>query len=468
MRYWKPIWRVFRLLSALPLLLAACTGDRWTEFRASPTNSGYRNVSSSLSLAPKWTVALNEEGFTRQWDGFSSPAIGLDGTIYVALSSVASSPSGEAGVLVAVSPEGHIKWRTNLGQGMVSSPSIGSNGNIYIASTYYTLKRKIPYTRLHSVREDGTTEWVRSFPNGFSTASPKVWGIGTEIRILLNGHDVDTRAAELAVYDPAGNVVAKQVLPHCSVIGSTSWFTFEDIVDVFEFIFSFEWWFPTFDVSALPWHEGRPLLDPTPAILIPDKTYLRRPLVIVTHECGTEAFRLDPSLSEQLIGIWVQRYEYPASGHGSPAMAGSEVIVPHGGVVLSYDAQTGEKLWQYDTGEIWTTSPSAPTAFAIYVTSLNYLHVIDLNGRLLAKIPLRRQTMASPSATLTAVYVDMNQGLAMYRGVDGSGVIAGEVRYAGRNNRLTNGMSSPAVGADGTVYLSEGAGILAAYPGPAG
>jgi hypothetical protein len=56
----------------------------------------------------------------------SSPAVGLDGTIYV---------GSNDNYLYAVNPgDGSIKWRMNLGANVQSSPTVGADGTVYVGS----------------------------------------------------------------------------------------------------------------------------------------------------------------------------------------------------------------------------------------------------------------------------------------------------------------------------------------------
>lgn len=75
--------------------------------------------------------------------GFSAPAIGADGSVYVASDS-----------LYALSPDGSIRWtRFSTGEDLRSSPSIGSDGTIYFAA------HNIPLTAMHP--DSGRVLWER-------------------------------------------------------------------------------------------------------------------------------------------------------------------------------------------------------------------------------------------------------------------------------------------------------------------
>jgi outer membrane protein assembly factor BamB len=65
------------------------------------------------------------------YSGGSTPALGPDGTVYINLSS-----TGEYGSLVALNPNGTVKWKTSE-YGFSMHPIVGENGTIYGASRIY-------------------------------------------------------------------------------------------------------------------------------------------------------------------------------------------------------------------------------------------------------------------------------------------------------------------------------------------
>jgi len=73
----------------------------------------------------------------------SSPAIGSDGTIYFG-----TMRSG--GQIIAMDPDGHLKWQYFTGRAIVSSPVIGDDGTIYIGS-------EDDY--LYAMNSNGTLRW---------------------------------------------------------------------------------------------------------------------------------------------------------------------------------------------------------------------------------------------------------------------------------------------------------------------
>jgi len=105
----------------------------------------------------------------------SSPAIGLDGTIYVG-----TDPYGAAGqtpvpvdtVFFAINPDGSLKWKFLMGDGAESSPAIGPDGTIYVGS-YDSC--------LYAIEDSGSfgsLKW-KFRTGGWVDGSPTVDGCGT-------------------------------------------------------------------------------------------------------------------------------------------------------------------------------------------------------------------------------------------------------------------------------------------------
>jgi len=118
--------------------------------------------------------AINSDG-TLKWScktggGKSSPAIGADGTIYV----------GSADKnLYAINPDGSTKWTFLTGATVTSSPAIGTDGTIYVGSED---------NNLYAVKPDGTQKWVFAAGN-IIDSSPALAADGT-IYVGSNDHNL--------------------------------------------------------------------------------------------------------------------------------------------------------------------------------------------------------------------------------------------------------------------------------------
>ena len=82
--------------------------------------------------------AINPDG-TEKWKYKAgayigaAPVIGSDGTIYLPVSFIASGYSGY-GLLIALHPDGYSKWRFRTNYYNRSTPTLGADGNIYLAT----------------------------------------------------------------------------------------------------------------------------------------------------------------------------------------------------------------------------------------------------------------------------------------------------------------------------------------------
>jgi len=92
---------------------------------------------------------------------FTCPAIGKDGTIYIATSE---------GTMFAINSDGTLKWKSEIGGGCSSEPlSIGPDGTIYCGSLD---------KNLYAVNSDGTLKW-KCQTEGSVASSPAVATDGT-------------------------------------------------------------------------------------------------------------------------------------------------------------------------------------------------------------------------------------------------------------------------------------------------
>ena len=93
------------------------------------------------------TFVFGQSDGSKKWDFkagggvISSPAVGIDGTIYV---------GSKDRNLYAINPDGTKKWEFITGRWVVSSPKIASDGTIYVGS--YD-------DNLYAINPDGTKKW---------------------------------------------------------------------------------------------------------------------------------------------------------------------------------------------------------------------------------------------------------------------------------------------------------------------
>ena len=112
------------------------------------------------------------------------PAIGPDGTIYT------KSAEGD---LIALSPDGAMKWLYKLGIAWTPEIDVGPDGTIYTADGW---------PRIHAVNPDGTPKWVYTEPalNNGVVAGPNV---GPDGNVYVVSHSPGDGVYSL---DPQGNL----------------------------------------------------------------------------------------------------------------------------------------------------------------------------------------------------------------------------------------------------------------------
>ena len=105
----------------------------------------------------------------------STPAIGADGKLYFGSYNV--SDAGSWGSLIAVDPGGSIRWILDDLDAIYSSPALGPDGTIYVAGGRH----------VHAVDPRGEIRWTYETPGRtFSFSSPAVASDGT---IYVGGDD---------------------------------------------------------------------------------------------------------------------------------------------------------------------------------------------------------------------------------------------------------------------------------------
>jgi large repetitive protein len=112
----------------------------------------------------RWTVPIGESVN-------SSPAIGVDGTVYIV-----GNSSAEGHRLFAVGPDGSVKWRTPIISEVETAIAIGSDGTLYLGTSS---------SHFLAINPDGTEKW--DFPTGDRVASSPA--VGADGAVYFGSHD---------------------------------------------------------------------------------------------------------------------------------------------------------------------------------------------------------------------------------------------------------------------------------------
>lgn len=144
----------------------------------------------------KWHFQAGDPVYNEIWDVWkgimSSPAIASDGTIYF---------SSAANFLFAINPDGTEKWRffVKWHNDFWSSPAVGPDGTIYIGSARNDGAIDFP-SGLYAIYPDGTEKWRYLITSGVTT-SPAVGSDGT---IFVAAADAPTNLGKVYAIYPSG------------------------------------------------------------------------------------------------------------------------------------------------------------------------------------------------------------------------------------------------------------------------
>lgn len=163
-------------------------------------------------------LAINPDG-TLKWnytnegiDGWNSPAIGNDGTIYTSGYYQGQAPTRIYGILYALNPNGTLKWNytitdpiSNQGSSYnYAPPAIGPDGTIYFTGevSYHGITG-----RLYALNPNGTLKWQKTINQGYYTylrTSTAVAKDGTIIIAPFYYNNVD-HTSVIYAFNPDGS-----------------------------------------------------------------------------------------------------------------------------------------------------------------------------------------------------------------------------------------------------------------------
>lgn len=428
---------------------------KWRQFQTNASNQGFIPISTGPADIFKWKVEVGPVSF-------ASPVIGTDDTIYI---------GNLLTELVAVSPNGTIRWKRTLdqrGSTISGSPAVDSNGNIYVVTTYRakvldhrtgaTLRTRVARSKLHSLTPDGTLRWTFTFPpsemlnvtDGYTLSSPKIVGQQNPLIFIPAIFTKIASRIELLVIDQTGNLIHRSQIADYPTPPITTSNGIYDLLDsVWDFLNGME-----FEPS------GGPLLNkqfgwPEPSLAIADfGVHASEPIVIIDDNYKKlAAFRWN---NQQLIPLW-EKNSNQVRLRATPSVLLSSLVTSgqYDGTLALYDLLTGQELWKP-----WYKAPSpiqsSTTSFVsqIYLISLTYLTALDANAKLLNRASLGIMALGAPALSADRIFVN---------GGDGYYTFSLDLKEFFKNSDFQGGVSSPAIAEDGTVYVVDRNKMLWAF-----
>ena len=451
--YWRRLVLAFTLLALL-----GCAGGKstqWGHFHGNLPSQGIQLVDSGFALSSSWISKPYR--ITS-----SSPVIGSDfqdrEIIYVGTAD---------GMLVALrSEDGSEKWKKPLGTAgsetrIISSPSVSDQRNIYVISNRKVGDGRFRST-LHKIDQFSNQRWSYPFPdNGFAGGSPKVMATQNEtlIFVYLSVAMAEDSQGELFVLRDEGNRV--QLADHkslaiCRYGFSDSGSGLDDLFDFYEDTWNMVGSFPPVSDEKGVLLPDR-FIDPTVAVVAGRE----KPLIAIADNlCSMGAFEWDGT---SLSVLWRQKHSFEK--HSSVAVSDDGLMVfgRQDGKVQAYDVETGVKMWEYDAGQPVFATPGIAAEKFVFVVSKDHIQVLNISDGTLVKddkftgkLPLQGVTHSSPAVTANRVYVSTFEMLT----------VTYDLKTRGHDTNFHgNGLSSPAVGRDGALYLVAGDGTVRKYSG---
>ena len=167
----------------------------------------------------KWNYTIND-GTESTIVG--SPAICQDGTIY--LLGQFSNNQRYFGTLLALNPDGTLKWNYTIDDGtsisMYGSPAIGVDGTIYFSGT---LSQPGWYVKYYAMNPNGTLKWNYTDTNvvsgSYSTSSPAIGPDGTiYYRVEFMNQGLGNAQHKLVAMNPNGTVKWDKFIPFGTIL----------------------------------------------------------------------------------------------------------------------------------------------------------------------------------------------------------------------------------------------------------
>lgn len=427
--------------------------DIWNQVGANPAGSGFRLVNSVTANALRWDCGLPGGLGTR------GPVIGPDGTLYVGT---------DNGDLVAVNPGGSTKWVTPLGSSALNTqtPAVADNGVIYCLSTppnvrdHRTLGERGWPSFVVAVSEDGTVRWrvpIRAMPDlyggvhcTFLGAPRIVSGPQGAARIVFV-----LRYEPMAQYPDIGGVGPSFVRVLVIVDEHGRFLLFNRYEEEKLFV----------DAGGGGGFGGASLEDPPERGLAEDARPLLDTPVVFGSFPARESWTIIVNGQKGLYKMtWSEREGalarapvlFPlAKSFPAPAAFPNGLLIGSGvNSVTLIDSDTFTQYVPHSTSLGGPATAAGGLRQMYFVVRYGELQAVDSNGSVWKRHQLQGGSVACPALSGNHVHVATTTGLETFS-LDLQPVAT--VRLANA------GYSSPAIGADGTVYLCTGRHLYAFF-----
>jgi outer membrane protein assembly factor BamB len=446
------------MLMGLFFAISGCSSHQvrnWDQFHGNLSNQGYQEIKSGYALSSAW-VSPPYPITT------SSPVIGtgLNGSelLYVGTS--------DARLLAVDTGNGRLLWQRRLapeGESfkVLSSPAVAESGAIYTLTS-----RKIGFGRLQTqlvkIDQLGFRRWKFAFPaNSFATGSPKTINFKGNTLILVQVTTISDEKAYGALYVIEDEGDRAVELSHRSLSTGRSPLkpapvSRNGLLNDIEAIWAIR------PAAAGATSEAQSTLNgsflmPTPAISAMDE---HLSIAIVDNTSGYGVYRWD---GRSLKVAWWKQNSGPS--RSSPALLPGHLMVfgQADGAIVGVDLITGAQRWVYQVNEPALATPAGPAEKYVFVVSRRHLIRLDADTGQPAttagspgKIMLTGFTYASPALTLNRIYISSREMLT----------VSFDLKTRGHDTGFRgNGLSTAAIGRDGSVYAVAADGAIHKYQG---
>ncbi len=412
--------------------------DSWKQYHGNGANQGQIDLNTSVVNKPKWSIEVGKAGYV-------SPVIGSDRVIYIGLLN---------GELIAVNPNGNIKWKRTVTShpdyaGIITgAPAIDNEGNIYIITTIdMTIKdrrsessKAIPLRRstLHSFTPAGNQRWSYRFPvnasglGAYTGSSPKVWGDQHIFIVVPAIYPSTTSKIELLVINQSGNLIHKTEVTH--YIHPS-----EEILSSWDFMKN-----PGDFDAATSWPEAT-------LSVVDFNHHSHQPIIVIEDNYKTlAAYRWNFPM---LTPLWSHCADQ-ARQRTTPAVFANNELLLGGkeGVICCYNLKNGtetHKPW-YQAHNYVLNSPILHQSH-IYFVAGNELVMLNMNFEIQERYILPGKCLGSLAFSANHIYASTSDGLYTF---------SLNLKNVHGNADIVGGLSTPAIGHDGTVYVIDREGVL--------